>query len=234
MPHISVNCLKWFFVFVLIWIASIGCGKPDRDPAAVSRMPDSFHFMDIGVNTVIDSDVQDRLIKALGSDAIDQKSTIYLDLKYKGFLKAYYPNLAALNKKLNVSDVMRKEYPATKLTFRNTGQTGSLFNYVELTYANDSGCPLLIKMAAKKEISSLINTIKEKYGSPKKIPIEEGRGFSLSWQKEADVFVIARFPGSYDRPEYHMMIVYVNRLMQLMTQEAAEKQRKGEGAEKVF
>jgi len=235
MPHISVNCLKWFFVFILVWIASIGCGKSDRDPDAVSRIPDSFHFMDIGVNTVIDSNVRDRLIKALGSNAIDPKSIIDLDLKYKGFVKAYYPNLAALNQKLNINDMVRKEYPATKLTFRNTKQTGSLFNYVELTYANDSGCPLLIKMVAFKEIPDLIDTIKEKYGSPQKIPIEDGLGFSLSWQKGADALVIASFPGNYNRPEYHMMIVYANRLMQLMTQEAeAEKQRKGQGAEKVF
>ncbi len=235
MPHISANFLKWFFVFVLFWIAAIGCDKQDRNPAVVSRMPDSFHFMDIGVNTIIDSDVRNRLVNTFGSDAIDRKSTIDLDLKYKGFLKAYYPDLAVLNQKLNVNDMVRKEYPATRLTFRNTGQTGSLFNLVELIYANDSGCPLLIKMAAKKEISDLIDTIKKKYGPPAEIPIEEGRGFSLSWKKQGDAFVIARFPGNYNQPEYHLMIVYANRLVQLMTQEAeAEKQRKGKGAEKVF
>lgn len=233
MPDVFVNFLKWFLVFILCWIAAIGCDKQDRDPTAVSRMPDSFHFMDIGVNTVINSDVRDQLVKALGSDAIDRKSTIDLDLKYKGFLKAYYPDLAVLNQKLNVNDVVRKEYPATRLTFRNTRHTGSLFAYVEITYANDSGCPLLIKMVAKKEIPDLIDTIKQKYGPPAEIPIEEGRGFSLSWQKEGDAFIIARLPGNFEKPEYHMMIVYANRLMQLMTQEA-EKQQKGKGAEKVF
>jgi len=235
MPQNSANYLKRFFVFVLVWIISIGCGKSEHDPVAVPKMPDSFHFMDIGVNTVIDAEIRDRLIKALDSYATDQKTIIDLDLKYKGFLKAYYPNLSVLNQKLNVNDMVRKEYPATKLTFRHTRQTGSLFNYVELIYANDSGCPLLIKMVAVKEIPDLIDTIKEKYGAPHEIPIEQGSGFSLSWQRGTDAFIIARFPGNYNQPEYHMMIVYANRLMQLINREAeAEKQRKDKRAEKIF
>jgi len=235
MPQHSANYLKWFFVFASAWIVCIGCGKSERDSVAVPKMPDSFHFMDIGVNTVIDSDVRDRLVKTLDSYATDQKTIIDLDLKYKGFMKSYYPNLSALNQKLNVNDMVRKEYPATKLTFRHTRQKNSLFNYVELIYANDSGCPLLIKMIALREIPDLVKTVKEKYGMPHEIPIEQGSGFSLSWQRGADAFIIARFPGNYNQPEYHMMIVYANRLMQLIEREAeAEKKRKGKEAEKIF
>jgi len=221
----------------MISMLSAGCGQSQRESGSVSNMPDSFHFMDIGANTVIDSSMRNQLIKALGSEAVDRKSTIYLDLKYKGFLKKTYPDLAELDQKLNINDMVRKEYPATKLTFRYTKETGSLFDFVELIYDNNSGCPLLIKMAVKKEIPSLINTIKEKYGPPQKIPIEDGRGFSLSWRKKSDVFVIARFPGLYktEPPEYLMMIVYQNRLEHLLSQQAAaEKQPKDQSADHFF
>jgi len=139
-----------------------------------------------------------------------------MELKYDGFLKAYYPDLAKLNQRLNVNDVVRKEYPATKLAFRNAQQRSALFDYVEFIFDHTSGCPLLIKMIAKKEISELIKAIKDKYGPPKRIAISEGKGWSMSWHKDNDVFLIARIVGRNNQPEYHMMIVFSNRLEQLL------------------
>lgn len=190
--------------------------------------------MDIGANTVMDSEVRDRLRAALGSDAIDRSSTIDLELKYTGFLKTYYPDLAKLNQRLNINDVVRKEYPATKLTFRNTRQRNTVFDYVEFIYGHASGCPLLIKMIAKREIPELIETVKAKYGPPQKIPISEGKSWSLSWRKNRDVFVIARIIGRYDQPEYHMLIVYANRLEQLLARSGNEEQQRGKAADKIF
>ncbi len=218
----------------MVWLAFCGCGKQENGPADVSSVPESFQFMDIGANTVMDSEVRDRLRSALGSDAIDRNSTIDLELKYTEFLKTYYPDLAKLNQRLNINDVVRKEYPATKLTFRNTRQRNTVFDYVELIYGHESGCPLLVKMTAKKEISALIETVKDKYGPPQKIPISEGKSWSLSWHKNKDVFVIARIIGRYDEPEYHMLIVYTNRLEQMLSRSGKEEQRKGKPADKIF
>jgi hypothetical protein len=226
--------LKWLLFSCTVWLALCGCGKQENESADVSRVPESFHFMDIGANTVMDSEVRDRLRAALGSDAINRSSTIDLELKYTGFLKTYYPDLAKLNQRLNVNDVVRKEYPATKLTFRNTQQRNTVFDYVELIYDHASGCPLLFKMIAKKEIPELIETVKDKYGPPRKIPISEGKSWSLSWCNNRDVFVIARMIGRYDEPEYHMLIVYTNRLEQMLARSGNEEERRGKPANKIF
>ena len=218
--------LKWPLFSCMFGLAFWGCGKQENEPVQVSRVPESFQFMNIGANTIIDSEVRNRLTADLGSDAIDRNSTIDMELKYNGFLKAYYPDLAKLNQHLNVNDVVRKEYPATKLAFRNTQQRSTLFDYVELIFDHTSGCPLLIKMIAKKEISELIETIKDKYGPPKKIAISDGKSWSLSWRKNNDVFVIARIIGRYNQPECHMMIVYTNRLEQLLARSGNEEQQK--------
>ena len=218
----------------MVWLAFCGCGNQGNETADVSSVPESFQFMDIGANTVMDSKVRDRLRAALGSDAINGRSTIDLELKYKGFLETYYPDLTKSNQRLNLSDVVRKEYPATKLTFRNTREHNTVFDYVEFIYAHASGCPLLIKMNTKKEIPELIDTVKDKYGPPEKIPISEGKSWSLSWRKNEDVFVIARIMGRYDRPEYHMLIVYTNRLERLLARSGNGEPQDGKGAGKVF
>jgi len=218
----------------MVGLAFCGCEKQENVPAAESRVPESFHFMDIGANPIMNSEVRNRLRAALGSDATNPSTTIDLELKYTGFLKRYYPDLAKLNQRLNINDVVRKEYPATKLTFRNTRPRNTVFEYVEFIYDDASGCPLLIKMISNKELPELIETVKDKYGPPSKIPISEGKSWSLSWRKSKDVFVIARIIGRYDQPEYHMIIVYTNRLEQMLGRSKNEKQQRGKAADKIF
>jgi hypothetical protein len=230
----DLSHLKWLLFSCIVWLAFCGCGKEGNEPADVPGVPESFQFMDIGANTVMDSKARDRLRAALGSDAISRRSTIDLELRYKGFLEKHYPDLAMLNQRLNVSDVVRKEYPATKLTFRNPRQRNALFDYVEIICDDASGCPLLVKMIAKKEIPDLIRSVEDKYGLPQKIPVSEGKSWSLSWRKNNDVFVIARIVGRYDRPEHHMLIVYTNRLEQLLARSAKEDQKRGKPAAKIF
>lgn len=230
----NLNHLKWLLFVWMVLVTFYGCENQENAPSHVLKVPESFQFMGIGANTVMDSEVRDRLRTSLGSDAMDRSSTIDLELKYSGFLKTYYPDLAKLNQRLNVNDVMRKEYPATKLTFRNTRQRNTVFDYVEFIYGHTSGCPLLIKMIAKKEIPELIKTVKDKYGPPAKIPVSEGKSWSLSWRKNKDIFVIARIIGRYDEPEYHMMIVYINRLEQLLSNSRNEEQRRDKPADKIF
>ncbi len=230
----NLTRLKWLLFSCMVWLLFCGCGNQENEIAHVSSVPESFQFMDIGANTVMDSGVRDRLRAALGSYATNHSSTIDLEFKYKGFLKTYYPDLARLNQRLNVNDVVRKEYPATKLTFRNTRKHNTVFDYVEFIYGHATGCPLLIKMNTKKEISDLIETVKDKYGPPEKIPISEGNSWSLSWRKNKDVFVIARMMGRHDRPEYHLLIVYANRLEQLLARSGNGEPKSGKGAGKLF
>jgi len=226
--------LKLLFLSCVVSLAFCGCENKETAPANPSKVPESFHFMDIGANTVMDHNVRDRLRATLGSDAVDRRSTIDLELKYSGFLKTYYPDLAKLNQRLNINDIVRKQYPATRLTFRNTRQRNAIFDYVEFIYDHASGCPVLVKMIAKKEIPELIETVKDKYGPPEQIPISEGKSWSLSWRKNKDMFVIARIIGRYDEPEYHMLIVYTNRLEQLLARSRNEDQRNGKPADKIF
>lgn len=212
----NLGGLPWLtWVWVLCFIFA-GCGSENDTAVQVLRVPESYQFMGIGANTVINSSVRDRLKADLGPYAVNRSSPIDLELRYRGFLKRYYPDLARLNQRLNVNDVVRKEYPATQLTFRNTRQKNTVFDYVELIYAHASDCPLLIKMTAKKDIPDLIKSVKEKYGRAEKTPISNGKSWSLSWRKKGDMLLIARMLGRYDRSEYHMMIVYINRIEKLL------------------
>lgn len=203
----------------------VGCGEkvPEKP---VTTMPESFTYMEIGANTVIDGKVRGRLQTALGSEAVDLKTTIYLDLKYKGFLERYYPDLHELNSRLNVNDVVRKEHPATRISFRNTRSRQSIFDYVELTFENRSRCPLLFKFRSRNDLTELVKSVSRKYGPPSVTSTEEGRGESLRWQLNGDVFVIARFPGRLEKDEYHMIIVYANRINQMLAEEAREERQK--------
>jgi hypothetical protein len=90
-------------------------------------------------------------------------------------------------------------------------------------------------MIAQKEIPEIIASVEDKYGPPQKIPVSEGKSWSLSWRKNRDFFVIARIMGRYDQPEYHMLIVYTNRLEQLLSRSGNEEQQRGKKpADKIF
>lgn len=230
----KTNYLKWLSFSCAIWLVVCGCSRMESEHKDVPKVPESFQFMDIGANTVIDSGVRDRLREALGPGAVDPHSTIDLELKYKGFLKTYYPDLARVNQRLNINDVVRKEYPATRLTFRNARQRDSVFDYVEVIYDDESGCPLLIKTIAKREIPGLIRPLEDKYGEPDKISISQGKSWSLSWRKNGDVFVIARIMGRYDLPEHHMMILYLNRLEQMLSRLTGDETREERPAGDAF
>jgi len=219
----------------MFWALFCGCADEKKGPAQVPSVPESFEFMGIGANTVIDGETRDRLKASLGSAAVNPRSSIGLELKYDGFLKSYYPDLATLNQRLNVNDVMLKQYPATRLTFRNTQDGDTGFDYVELIYGHASGCPLLIKMIARKDaMPKLIKSVEDKYGPPEKIPTSDGRSWSLNWHKNGDVFVIAQLLGRGDEPEYYMMIVYTNRLKQLLGRSGENKQQGGKSDDQIF
>lgn len=219
----------------MLWALFCGCADEKKVPVQVPPVPESFEFMGIGANTVIDGEVRDRLKASLGSAAVNPRTSIGLGLKYDGFLQSYYPGLARLNQRLNVNDVMLKQYPATKLTFRNTQEGNTGFDYVELIYDHASRCPLLIKMIAQKEdIPEFIKSVKDKYGLPEKIPTSSGQSWSLNWRKNKDVFLIARLLGRDDRPEYYLMIVYTNRLEQLLARSGEDNPKGGKPTDQIF
>jgi len=217
---------RWLFrIVVAAVVLMAGCGeKVPEEPA--QQMPDSFSYMEIGANTIINKALRERLQEALGFAAVDQKTTIYLDLKNKGFLEKYFADLHGLNRQLNGNDVVRKEHAATRISFRNTRKKQSLFDYVELTYETSSHCPLLFKFRSRNNLQELIKSVTQKYGQPAITSTEEGKGEALRWQRNGDVFIIARFPGRLDKAEYHMMIVYANRIDQMLAAEAREEQQK--------
>lgn len=217
------SCLSALMLGLFCAALIYGCGNR-TDDASQERLPDSFHFMDIGVNTVVDRAVLSKLNQALGAEAVDRHTPISLEIKYKGFLKAYDPELAALDQQLNPNDIQRREYPATRLTFRYTQQKESLFDYVELIHLNASGFPLVIKMITKKEIPDLIQNLQEKFGPPQVVTLTDGTG--MTWRQNQDAFMITRIIGPLGNPENHLMIVFTSRLRQLLLHESAKAGRR--------
>lgn len=217
-------------ILFLVLTLTVACSRQDEPSLEAARVPDTFQFMGVGAGTVVTADVRRKLSESLGSASIDNHTPIYLDMKYKGFVKAHYPELYALDRRLNINDVVRKEYPATRLMFRHTQKAGSMFDQVELVYENQSQTPLLFKVVAKGEIRSVIEGLTAKYGSPEKINLKAGDGWSLRWGRQGDVFVVTRFEGVYQNPEYHMLIVYRNRIEAMLKRlDDAEQQRRATG-----
>jgi hypothetical protein len=86
------------------------------------------------------------------------------------------------------------------------------FSYVELLFSQDSRKLLYVKIESARNISNIIDSLSEKYGPPKMIQLDSGRGETRYWEKNRDVFLVAKLFRRNRRPLYRMMIYYADNL----------------------
>jgi hypothetical protein len=216
-------------IFIILFTAAtaiIGGCRDKTQPPVLETVPESFSLFDIGPNTLITNDVRDRLNDTLGSAGVNPNTTIDLEHKNSGFLKSYYPELDRLNRRINPENNVRKEYPATKLAFRNMKQKKALYNYVELIFLNKSSVPLMFQMTAEGNLDTLLDTLIQKYGSPRIIELQDGKGKTYSWERNGDRLIFTHFISIYEQSEYYIMIVFVNRFHQLLEKQKQEEEKK--------
>jgi len=207
-----------------------GKTTPGSFPAVSDTAVRGFTFLDLHADSILTDKARDRLREILGSEAIEKKTVLDLEMHYPGFLEKYFPDLNELNKQLNFEGGRRTriEHNTTKLIYRYS----TTFHYVELFFSNDTQKPLLFRIKAKRDGMDYLATLQQKYGEPQEVVWQDQKGRSLFWKLDKDVLILSLFTDQYDQPLFEIMICHVENIENLLTTEKKEsRQRKSEKSE---
>ena len=220
----------------LLWIASMisflviliscsdnnGSGDESSQPAD----PKSFTFFELGKATRLTNSVRNDLKDKLGRDAIERRSILNLEINRKGFLKTYFPDLAALNEQLNYPPGERVEHNTVKLMYRYARKKNMPFDFVELLFSDYTSTPLLFKINFKVDEADTIEALQEKYGPATIINWDDQNGRSLYWKKSSDLLIVSRIPDRFGNIEHQNVIYFVDNLKVLIDTERKEREEK--------
>ena len=220
----------------LLWIALIFSSLPflvscsdNHESADESPSPtdtSGFTFFDLEKTTKLTEGVRGDLNSKLGHDAIERRSILNLDINYRGFISRYFPELEALNQKLNFPPRERVEHNTVKLMYRYAQKKNVPFNLVELIFSDYTKTPILFKINFKADEANTVETLKEKYGQPEIIDLNERNGKSMFWKKNGDYLIVSHIPDRFGKYEYQIVIYYTGNLKQLIDTESKEKEAK--------
>ena len=223
------------FLSGLTAVLVLSCSSDDRSSGRSQGQTGGITFFDVGADTVFSDALRDRLRKSLGPDAIAYRSTIDLEFNAKGFLQRHFPILQDLNQRLNMPVGERVEHDTVKLMYRYAVKENLPFSYVELVFSNITGKPLFIQVRSR-DLSDIIRTLEEKYGSPQAIDQSTDEGRFFFWSDHQDVLLVSIIPTWRGDKEYRLVIYYVDNLEKLVAVE--EKERRQEErrrtGEKIF
>jgi hypothetical protein len=231
---ILISATVGFVLVIVLIVVWAYFGKPTdvSETHSAQPSPEGFTFFDLGLSSELTENIRDGLRNKLGSDAIERRGTLDLEINYKGFLKRYFNDLNELNSRLNFPPRERVEHNIIKLMYRYAQRKEVPFKYVELVFADGTKKPLVFKIVSKKEGAIIIDTIKGKYGQHKTIQWEEEKGRSLYWQKHKSYFIISIRPDRYGNPEYHTVIYFIPNIEDLLLSEEREARQRAEEIKK--
>jgi hypothetical protein len=189
-------------------------------PAVSDTIVRGFTFLDLHADSILTDKARDRLREILGSEAIEKKTVLDLEMHYPGFLETYFPDLNELNKQLNFEGGRRTriEHNTTKLIYRYS----STFHYVELFFSSYTQKPLLFRIKAKRDGMDYLATLQQKYGKPREVVWQNQKGRSLFWKLDKDVLILSLFVDQYDQPQFEIMICHVENIENLLATERKE------------
>jgi hypothetical protein len=133
--------------------------------------------------------------------------------------------LHKLNRDLNFPPGERIEHNMVKLMYRYARKKEAPFDYVELVFSNYSQAPLLFKIDFKEDETSIVQTLKSKYGEPRLIDWKTNGGQSRYWEKNNDFLIVSMVPDQFGNPEYQIRFFFVNNIKALLENEKAEKEK---------
>jgi hypothetical protein len=205
------------------------------DPA-VRQTDQGFTFFSLGENTVLTPALEERLEGELGSSVRERWAHLDLSLNYPGFLPEYFPELAALNRRLKETSPLRPEENPIRLTFRHTRRSETPFQRVDLVFSPYTRKPIFFRITPQKEKgAAVIETLQEKYGPYQQIDWDGQSGQTLVWRQDADLLLATITPDRYGDPSYRISIYYVDNLRK--TAEIKERNASedtGSGVENAF
>jgi hypothetical protein len=193
---------------------------------------DAFTFFGVGPNTNFNKSLRDELRNTLGSDAIETRTTINLEILYPGFIQEYFQHIHQLHQKLNENPRQRIEHNTIKIMFRYIPERIRPFNYVELLFSNYSQKPLYGKIRAKNDGIEILDLLRTRYGVPDKIDWGKPEEWSFFWKSHGDILIFSNKPDKFGNPEYFLTIYYVNNIEEFIEKEEQENRVQDEEAKK--
>lgn len=222
-------------LFCLLVLAA--CGGTDSSPPESSG-PESFSFFEVGANTVLNGRLRDRLEDQLGRAGVSQQNVLNLDVNFEGFLVDFFPSLDQLNQRLNGSAGARVEHDTTRLDYRYMSRDRTPFDRVEMTFDNETGKALLVRIDTRRDGEALSAALRESYGEPRLLDWGAGIDRSLVWTRHEDVLIFSVTEAAAGIPEYGIVIYYVNSLRDLVSREearpAARRDRERDAIRRAF
>ena len=216
-------------ILLMMWLVAIlvclnpGCSNENSKTPPQPKVIRGFAFFDLGANSHYSSAVRRKLGEKLGSDAISRQNVIDLTLYSNAFFKKHFPPLFNLNRQLNLPEGQRIEHNTTKLMYRYARLKETPFMDIMLYFSNDTGNPLFFKISAGPDAAAIVETIKEKYGSPEQFEWDDNDGRTLFWKDGKDFFIVSSTQDRLGNPEYLFCIYYVNNLEKMLAMEKAGK-----------
>jgi len=223
--------VTWWIVFLISSLPLfVSCSDSQEPTGKKPQSPgqESFSFFDLSNRTQFSERVREDLSSKLGRDAIERRNILDLDINYKGFIKKYFPELDALNQKLNFPPRERVDHNTVKLMYRYAQKKNVPFEYVELVFSEYTGTPVLFKINFKVDESAIVDTLREKYGKPEVITWSEENGESMFWKKNGDFLIVSLVPNQFGKHDYQIVIYYTKNLEQLIETERKEKEAKAQ------
>lgn len=225
-------------LLVILTVVIVLVGKDDRTPPEAGPPPDGIAFFDIGAGTLLSEPLRERLRRQLGSDAIEYRGLINLEVNYRGFLKDHFPELDELQRQLNYAPDERIEHNTTRLMYRYARRRNLPFRYVELLFSNYTRKPLVFRIDVGEQGQALIDSISSTYGAPETVQWGGEREKALSWQEKRDRLIVSMGPNRFGDLEYQVTIYFVENLAALAARETAKREKKAleqqRRMEKVF
>lgn len=231
MKGITFTAAFLLFLVSMMWVS---CGD-NQD--SISKKPredksESFTFFDLGTNTRLSDKIRDELGKKLGKDAIERHGVLSLNTIYEGFIQKNLPQISELNREINSPAGERVEHDIIRLMYRYPRKQGSPFDYVELVFSGYTQTPLVFKINLQNDETGIVETLKSKYGPPKRIDWRDEDGESLIWRKNEDLMIVSLVPDQFIRHGYEIAIYFVRNLREFIKIERDKKaHRSGHGTE---
>ena len=214
----------------LLAVACLGlwaCG--DEPPAqSVEVRPESFTFLEMGVNTPLTEALQDGLTEHLGSAAVEKRGLLNLDqaFSFRNFLGRHLSALSDLNRHLNPPSGERREHGILRLAYNYPSRQTPAFNRVRLVFSQSTRRPLVFRVHANQAGAGILAALTEKYGSPQ---VEEGGAEAESrirlWQKNGDALTVISSLDRFGEPEYRIAFYFTENIRDLVAAEKAAAAR---------
>lgn len=225
---VSLTLQVLTILVISAWLAVAGCsdGAPTLEHE-VKTYPETFSFMDVGINTSYSRPLRQQLGNLLGGDSTQNNNTIELEINRENFLQDYFSDFHSINQTLNTPPRERVEHKSIKLMYRYAQKKGLAFDYVEFLFSEYTLTPLLIRVHFRFDDLGIGQMLTDKYGKPVFLDWNKGQPHStaLVWEKNGDLMILSTIPDQLGRPNYQINIYFKDRLKDFIKTESDLKKR---------